>query len=273
VVPALANPVTGAFDLLLAPFGGHAAAALAVVSLLCGVATILIFKATSNQAAIRRARDRITAHILEMRIYQDDLVLILDALGATLASNLRYLRVIALPLVVIGVLVAIVFTQLDARFARAPIRVGDATLVTVTCPPGVDVMNTPASLEAGEGAAVDAARVRVPARREVTWHVRAERTGTPALTVRVADTAYSFTLNTEGGTAAKGSVRSRSPWSGVLHPGLPPLPGSGAIQRIEVRYPPARPPLLGWRTHWLVVFLAWSLVGALIPKVLLRIEV
>jgi hypothetical protein len=40
-----------------------------------------------------------------------------------------------------------------------------------------------------------------------------------------------------------------------------------------LRYPAADYPLLIWRTHWLVVFIFFSLVGALIPKFLFGIQV
>jgi hypothetical protein len=265
------NPLTGLFDLLLAPFGGHAGAALAVISLLCGVATIFIFRATSNQAAIRGARSRVVAHVLEMRIYQDDLVLILRALGATLATNLRYLRIVAWPIVLIGVVVGLAFTQLDARFARSPLGAGDHALVTVTYRPGIDVMGG-TSLEAGEGAAIDAGRVRVPARREVSWRVRVERPGTPTVTARAGEASYRFALAAEPGTRVVGDRRSRSALSGLLHPGLPAF-GAAPIERIAIDYPPAQHSLFGWRTHWLVVFIAWSLIGAAIPKLLFRIAV
>jgi hypothetical protein len=221
------NPLTGLFDLLLAPFGGHARVALAAISLLCGVATIFIFRATSNQAGIRRARSRVVAHVLEMRIYQDDLVLILRALGATLVTNLRYLRVVAWPIVLIGLVVGLAFTQLDARFARSPLQGDGTALVTVTYRPGIDVMGAGTSLEAGEGAVLEGARVRVPARREVSWRVRVVQPGSspgnPALTARAGNASYRFALAAEPGTGVVGDRRSRSFLDGLLHPGLPAL--------------------------------------------------
>lgn len=266
------NLLTGIFDLLMAPFGRHAGAALAAMSLLCGVAAIFIFRATSNQAGIRRTRSLVVAHVLEMRVYRDDLVLILRALGGTLVTQLHYLRVVAWPLILIGAVIGIAFTQLDARFARAPLGPGEDAVVTVTYRPGIDVMSG-TSLEAGEGTVVDAARVRIPARREVAWRVRVQRPGRPVVTARAGEASYRFALAAEAGTGVVGDVRAKSALSAFLHPGLPPLPADSPIDRVEIRYPSARHSLLGWHTHWLVVFTAWSLIGALIPKLLFRIEV
>jgi hypothetical protein len=247
--------------------------ALAVVSLLTGAVAMLVLRATSNPARLRMARNVITAHVLEMRIYQDDLVLILKALAAALAGNLRYLRLMLVPLIAIAAVVAPIVVQLDARFDRSPLHAGETALVSVTCAPGIDVMRAAIDLEVDKSAVVERPRVRVPARREVHWRVRAERPGTPAVTIRVASARYQFRLAAEPGTGTIGRLRTQSALDALLHPGLPPLPHDASIARIEVRYPPARYSILGWRTHWLVVLVAWSMVGALILKRVLRIEI
>ena len=264
--------MSGAFDRLLAPFGGHADLALAVVSLVCGALTMVIFKAASNQDAIRRTRARLMGHVLEMRIYQDDVVLILGALGATLAANLRYLRLVAWPILIVALVVGVAVMQIDARFGRSRLRAEEAAMVTVTYRPGVDVMSEGTRLE-GAGGAVEMARVRVPARREVGWRVQVQEPLAPTVTLHANDATYRFALATGPGTGLVGDQRSRSALSEFLHPGLPRLSNDVPIERVDVRYPPARHRLLGWSTHWLVVFAAWSLLGALIPKLLLRIEV
>lgn len=146
-------------------------------------------------------------------------------------------------------------------------------MVTVTYPAGFDVMSTPSSIDAGDGAVVDGPRVRVPARREVNWRVRVERSGAPTVTLHVQNAIYRFALAAEPGTDVLGDFRSRSALNDLLHPGLPRLPGDVPIESVAIRYPTARHWLFGWRTHWLVVFVFWSFVGALVPKLLFHIEV
>lgn len=264
--------MTRAFDQLMAPFGGHTGAALAAVALLFGVAAILLFRVTSDQGAIRTLRAAQAAHVLEMRIYQDDLVLMLRALGKALAANLRYLGLVLVSVLAVGALFAALLPQLDARFARAPLSAGGATMITVTCRPGFDVMGPGLALEPG-GGAVTESRVRVPARREVSWGVRLERAGAPTATLVAGAATWSFALAAAPGTGVVGASRSRSPLDPLLHPGLPRLRDDAPIERIEVRYPAARHRLLGRDVHWLVAFAFWSLVGALVPKLVFRIAV
>ena len=247
--------------------------ALVTVSLLAGAVAMLIFRATSNPARIRSARNAIVAHVLEMRIYQDDLALVLRALGAALVGNLRYLRLVLVPLLAIGAVMAVLFIQLDARFSRAPLGPGGTAMVTATLRSGIDVMSVDTGIEVSVGTAVEGPRVRVPARREVNWRVRSLRPGASTVTLRVDQARYRFALAATPGIGVVGRERSGSAMDALLHPGLPRLLESSPIERIEVRYPPARYSLFGWQTTWLAVFVFWSLVGALGLKLLLRIEV
>lgn len=272
MVDAISTAVTAVFDLLLKPFGAHVGLALAVVSSICGAVMIAIVRATSDQARIRRTRQRFQAHLLEIRIYADDPARIVKALGAALVDNLVHARQMLVPLLAAGVLVAIVYVQLDARFARSPLGVRDAALVTVTCRAGVDVLGGDLSLATDDGARVDAPPVRVPAEREVSWRVRVTRAGRRSMTLGVGEATYRFTVAAAPGTNVVGAVRSRVPLDRLVHPGLPALPDDLPIERVAVRYPPAEHDLFGWRLPWLLPFVVWSLAGGLASKLLLRVE-
>jgi hypothetical protein len=268
VLDAIATVTTRLFDLLLTPFGRHAGLALAAASVGCGAAVMAVLKATSDQALLRRVRQRFQARILEIRIYQDDPVLILRALAGALAANLVTLRLLLLPLVLSFAVVALVYLQLEGRFAVAPLRGGERTVLTATYGAGVDVMRDAPTLATSEAAAE--LEVRVPERREVTWRVRAGA-GTPVVTLGVGDRAYRFPLTATPGTSVIGQGRSRSAWDAFLHPGLPRLPADVPIERVTVRYPAAEHVLLVWRTSWLWVFVFWSLAGAMVFKFVFRV--
>lgn len=271
MVDVFSTAVTAIVDVLLMPFGTHLGLALATVSLLCGAAMIAILKATSDQARIRRTRQRFQAHILEIRLYADDPRQIVKALGAALSDNLVHARLLLVPLLLAGVLVAVAFVQLDARFGRSPLRVHDAAMVTVTYRAGIDVMRDDLTLTTDDGARVDAASVRVPSRREVNWRVRVTRAGAPRVALGVGDAAYRFALAASPGTGVVGGARSRSPFDPLVHPGLPALPGNVPIDQVAIRYPTAEHEWFGWRAPWLLAFVVGSLAGALVSKALLGV--
>jgi len=273
MVHAFSNMITTMFDLLVVPFGDHRTAALVGLSLLCGVAMIFIFKATSDQAAIKRARDLFKARILEMRLYQDDLVLIFKALWGAIASNGAYLRVSLKPILVLVAFVIVVFVQLDERYGVAPLETGGTTLLTVTMSEGADVMTVPTTVEPPEGVILDAAPVRAPATGEISWRLRIQSAGEHVVRIQAYEGVYELPVTVEPRNQTIGRQRTRSAANAFLHPGLPTLPRNAPIDAVRLTYPSASYSLFGWRTHWIVVFILCSFVGALIPKFIFNIEV
>jgi hypothetical protein len=267
--------LTAVFDGLVLPFGDHRGLALAALSLLTGVAMIFLFKATSDQERIRRVRARFSARILEMRIYPDDIWLILRALGGALWENVAYLRASAKPIVVLILLIVPVFIQLDERYGRAALAPGANTLVTVTLKDGLDPMNTPVSLApAGNGIAVDSRPVRVRDRREIAWRLRVAEAGVHPLRVEAIDKSYELPIFAQASNRGIGHTRrARSRTDALIHPTLPAIPPDSPFAGVNVRYASTSYSLFGWHTHWLVVFVFWSLVGAAIPKFVFRIQV
>ncbi|MFQ5743411.1 MAG: hypothetical protein ACE5HV_07465, partial [Acidobacteriota bacterium] len=48
----------------------------------------------------------------------------------------------------------------------------------------------------------------------------------------------------------------------LLNPSEPPLPPSSPVESISLDYPEREVSLLGWKTHWLVVFFILTMVVA-----------
>src|SRR4029077_7273500 len=49
--------------------GMPALASLVPISILTGIGTLLVFRSASDQAAVRRAKSLVTAHLLEFRLF------------------------------------------------------------------------------------------------------------------------------------------------------------------------------------------------------------
>jgi len=93
---------------------------LAVVSLLTALLMLEVYKLTSNQSAIRRAKDRIKAHLLEMRLYKDSLRVTLRAQAGILKANLAYMGANLKPLLVMIVPLVLILARLSVWYDRAP---------------------------------------------------------------------------------------------------------------------------------------------------------
>src|SRR5437899_7132188 len=81
------------FDILVWPFRSlHPFYSLTVFSLLTTVFTLIVFRYASDQPAMRRVKDRLQAHVLEVRLFPDQLPVVLWAYSRLLAGVLIYLR-------------------------------------------------------------------------------------------------------------------------------------------------------------------------------------
>lgn len=273
MVYGIAQILTRIFDLAVAPFGNNQAAALSALSLVTGVAMIFVFKAVSDQKRIKASREKFKARILEMRIYQDDLLLIHKALFKALATNVEYLRLSFVPIVVLVSIVFVIFVQLDERYGRGHLEPGERAMLTVTLKEGLDPVTAPIKLVAGDGMALDSAPVRWSAERQISWRIRPIVPGSHEVTIEALDKSWTLPIAAERSNAAIGHHRTTGAFNPLLYPSLPKIPKDSPIQSVELRYPAADYPLFIWRTHWLVVFVVFSFIGALIPKFIFRIEI
>lgn len=268
------------FDVLVAPFGDHRAAGLVVLSLLMGAALTLLYRATADARRIRRSRDIFKARVLEMRIYPDDMVLIARSLGGAVAAQGMYLRAAAKPILIVLVVAIPIFVQIESRYARAALVPGERTLVTARLKQGLDTRSVPSGLVPAGAAAqesavsVDERSVRAPGPREITWRVQVAEPGRHDLELKTFDQAYRFTLSARNDGRAIGKERrARSLAGSITDVGLPRIGDDSPLEMVTVDYPEASYRIFGVAMSWLSVCLIASLVGAMVPVILLRVAI
>ncbi len=246
-------------------------AELAVFSILTAIFSLLVFRWTSNQKAIRRVKDRIGAHVLEVRLFPDQLRVVARAYLTLLGNILLYLRHSLRPLLVLTVPLLLLFVQMEAYFGRRPLEPGQDFLLRATLENAESLDHT--MLQLPPGLVMTAPPVRIPPDREVDWRLKAEHPGNydVRLAVGGAETAKKVVV---GGSLARVNVeRARGGiWQQTLNPGEALLPKAGVFDHIEVQYPPRVFHLRTWEIDWIVPFLAITLVAALALKGFLRTE-
>jgi|GEM_PF-144962 len=262
-------------DIVLVPAGKtHHAFGLAWLSVLTGIGMAYVFKATSSQQRIKAAKNRFKARILEMRIYQDDLFSILAAFFGSLRANLWYLSLTLKPLFIMIVPVIIIFMQMDERYARVNFSPGDETILSVRLAGGSDPMSDAVTFECGEGVSVAAGPVRIPKLGEIDWRLRIDSPGTHTLTLSAGGETYRIPVIAEKSHRFVGAHRQASSViEPLLHPGLPPIPQGSAIEAVRIEYPGTSYAFLYWHFHWIVIFVIYSLLGALAMKRLIGFEI
>ena len=272
---------TAAGGALLAPFRPLGPwAAMIAVSLLTGVLMLLIFKTTSNQAAILRTKNLIKAHLLELRLYKHNFGQTMKSQGGILLANGRYLGHAIRPMLVMLVPILLLLLQLDLRFGARSLRVGETVLVKVKLDPEAAPVRTPVALEASAGLIVETPPLRIDKQsegedNEINWRVRASAAGFHELKFVLDGGSFSESVAVERAPlTAIVPLRLRSRGLAALgHPGGTALPGGLPVAAVEVAYPADRLSLFGWRMHWLVAFFGLSVIFGFALKGVFKVEV
>ncbi len=244
------NAITSAlFDPLLAPFGEeHAWFDLLFWSVAAGIVALIVYKYVSNQGGIQRAKNAIKVHLLEIRLFKDDIAAVLASTGKILYKNALYLGHNILPMLVMIVPMMTILFQLEARYAHDPLPVGSVNLLIVKLDgQHPDVPDTATGLaemvrlDLPDGLSLDAPPVRT-AEGKIAWRLRAEQQGDHVVKIRVGDEVVEKGIAV-GGPPRKVPVLRTKGMEGLLYPGEPGLPADSPVQSARISYP-ARD--LGW---------------------------
>ncbi len=230
----LFNQISSAiFDVVLAPFGhGVPWFDLAVWPLLLGVLAILVYKAVSNQAALARVKSQISMRLLEIRLFNHDIVQVLKSTGIILVRNVVYLGNHMVPMAVMIVPFMIVIAQLVAHYAYEPAPKGAVELLHARLDPAVVSQRPDIELALPEGVVLEAPPVRT-ADGDVFWRLRAEAEGDHVLRVAVGDEQFEKAWAV-GGEARKIPVKRLRSWEAFLYPGEDALGGAAPLVSLEL---------------------------------------
>ncbi|OGD20427.1 MAG: hypothetical protein A2W03_01775 [Candidatus Aminicenantes bacterium RBG_16_63_16] len=273
VVNSLLN---GLFDALFYPFRTLTAWwGMLYISLLTGLLMLAVFRLTSNQPGIRAAKDRIKAHLLEMRLFKDNFRVSLGAQRQILAANWRYIRYSFKPLLVMIIPLVLILIQLNFWFGYEPLAAGEPAILKVRLDSGIDPLKTEILLETSPSVRVETPPLRIADEHEVDWRIRPQEAGPAALTLAVGGARFEKTVRVGGAPLARVStmrVRGRFP-DALLYPCESGLPPDGPVQSIEVVHPQRRLPFMGLRLHWLVAYFALSIILGFALKRPFKVEI
>lgn len=242
------------------------------ISVIIGLLMVLVFRYTSDQNAIRRTKDQLKAHLLAVRLFQDQLQVVLRAYGRIFRGTGRYLRLAFTPLLIVILPLTFLIVELDRYLGWQPLEPGHPFLVEVR-------VDTPealnqVALQLPSGLATSAPPVHIARDNEVVWRVVANREGRYNLSIVGAGQPAAKQVTVSEGLAKISPVRLRdSFWARMFSSAEPALSDNGPIQSIGITYSPRDITLAGWQFNWILLFFVLSLVAGFIFKAWLRIQV
>jgi uncharacterized membrane protein (DUF106 family) len=209
---------------------------IALASVVIGAIALLSIRFWSDQNQIARAKNQAQAHLLEVRLFMEDPRQVIRSQRALIVDNLRILRLLLRPLLLLAIPMALAVWQLDALYGRAPLRIGEPVVVSAE--------SRQSAIVVPDGLMVETPPIYTQATAETNWRVRPLRA-------------------TSGNVRVASLERRMVAGSGIAY--LPePLLGRNGI---EIAYPHTT--VLG--LHWLVWFLVLSPIAGFILRRPLRV--
>jgi hypothetical protein len=241
---------------------------LVLVSVVAGIAMMLLFKLASNPAAIRRAKRRVQAQLLALRLFGDEPALVWRAQVRLLTGNVRYIAVMLAPVAAAAIPFVVAYPHLEALYGKAALPVGSETVLTVrlrqasSLPQGAPHLEMPAGLRA----------VTPPVRiaeaggaSEISWRLLATSAAAAPVRIHVGDTEITKVVQVGDGHGYLDETRPAGALAWLLAPGEAPI-GIDRIESVHVVYRAQHLAALGLEWPWEAWFIAVSAITALLVK-------
>ena len=264
------------FDLLFIPFQNmNPWVGMIIVSFLTGLLMLVIFRYTSNQAGIKKVKNKIKAHLLELRLYKDSLGISMKAQGNILLANLKYITHSFKPLLVMIIPVVLILIQLNFWFGYESLKPGEQTLLKVKLEEGYNPLQTNLALEPDTEIVVETPPLRIEEYSELNWRISTQKSGVHHVDVVIAGNKITKTISTDTKPLSKLSPikRKKKFIDELFYPVEAPITKDMPVKSIEVCYPSKSMNLFGFNIHWLVAYFILSIIFGFSFKGIFKVEI
>lgn len=269
------------FDIILIPFSKlHQFWGLFFISILSGLLLIYIFKITSNQDAIKRIKNKIKAHIFEIRLFDLNPWGLLKVLGIILKHNFRYISYSAVPLLFMLIPVLLILIQLNFRYGYRGHYPDETSLLKIYIDEDADIMKIEPSLDLKGQAVVDIGPMRNIPNNYIVYQLRViDPKDSPIeilLKYQDQEILISKLFNNDSNIRKFSNKKPENSFFEIfLNPFEKPMDSHAnkLVKEITVTYNENRISVIGIKFHFIVFFFIFSLIGGFAFKGLVGAEI
>jgi uncharacterized membrane protein (DUF106 family) len=258
---AIVNPIARFIFAPIAVLPGWLS--VAVVGVVTGLLTLVAFKFTSNQRAIKRVRNDIKANLLAVSLFKDSVLVSLKSQGRIIVSAAKLLVYSIVPLAVMLVPMALLLSQLSLWYQARPLHVGESAVVTMNLNGPASVDWPKVQLDASPAFKPTLGPVKVSDQRAVCWNIEADYAGYHRLVIDIGGQKIDKELAIGDGLMRVSLARPSSDWSdALLNPAESPLKAESPVRSVEIQYPQRAAFASGtntWVIYWFIVSFAAAL--------------
>ena len=229
---------------------------------------LLLFKKISNQEMIKHHRRKTFGYILQIRLYQDNFILLLLSIMNIFKHNILYIRYALTPLAIIIFPIFIISSQINIHCGYAPFSLNDTFIISAeishnnkTLPAG-KIMDT-IYCKTSPGIKLETPALRIPQIKKVFWRARILSEGKKEF--------ISFGLKNKSEFLSRRVATTRgeqiftqelNKWhvsSGLIHNAEGFLPQSSLISSSHLNYERAAYPFLFWNLDPMIIYFILTL--------------
>jgi uncharacterized membrane protein (DUF106 family) len=247
-------------------------AIVVVVSLVIGLLMVVLFGYTSDQKAIGIAKDQLKAHLLAVRLYRDQIPVVMGSYGKILRGTGRYLKLAFRPLLYVIIPITLLMVQIDRYLGATPIPQNTPFLLTVHTSGG-DALNN-VTLDLPPEITMTAPPVHVPAENEIVWRLVGSKEGKYEVKISAAEQSVAKAVCVGSGLPRISTIRLRGHfWRRMFTSAEPALPENSPVESISINYPDRNIEVAGYGMNWIWLFFILSMIAGFIFKELLGIKI
>jgi len=264
------------FEILFIPFRNmNPWVAMIVVSFLTALLMLFVYRYTSNQKGIKKVKNKIKAHLLEIRLYKDSMSISLQAQGKILLANFKYIALNFRPLLVMIVPVMLIIIQLNFWFGYDSLKTGQPTLLKVKLEESYNPLQQNIVLEPSPGIKIETDPLRIEEDSEVNWRISPQSKGSHDLSIVIGSQSITKTLASELKPLSQISpIRYNHNFlNNLLYPVEKPIQKDIPVKSIEVIYPAGYLNFFGLNVHWLIAFFVLSIIFGFAFKGFMKVEI
>jgi hypothetical protein len=258
-INAIMSAIGGA---LMAPFRAlPPLLTLAVWSVVAGIAGMFLYRAVSNQNALKRVNSRMKADLLAMKLFKDEISVTFSCQWDLLKVTGMKFWYALFPLLVMMVPFVLAMSQLGTFYEFRPLAAGEPAVVSLFLSDAAWDANRNAILDVPAGVRVETPQpIRDAGQKVVRWRISPTAHGQYVLAWNVNGERVEKSLSAGEDLMRVSPVRPGTNfWDRLLYPTERAFSTASSVQKIEITYPTRET----WPTHWLVSFLVLSIVAGL----------
>jgi uncharacterized membrane protein (DUF106 family) len=245
-----------------------------VVSLVVGFVMVVLFGYTSDQKAIGIAKDQLKAHLLAVRLYRDQIPVVMGSYGKILRGTGRYLKLAFKPLLYVIIPITLLMVQIDRYLGQTPLPPNVPFLLTVHLAGQTGDALNDVALELPTEITMTAPPVHVPADNEIIWRLAGSRDGKYEVKIAAGGHGVEKAVCVGSDMPRISTIRLRGQfWNRMFSSAESALPESSPIESISINYPDRNIDVAGYGMNWIWLFFILSMIAGFIFKELLGIQI